>query len=101
METILSTDLAWDLLSCDLGNQRFFEIKASKALQLVDENQYIYENFPEDEAIIYKNNLDLFKKCEYYLENYPDYYVENSYNNVIKNHTFSSRIKYILECIYD
>lgn len=78
-------------------NQRFFEILGTKTFQLVDNNKFIDERF-SDKVITYENYNDLKNKILKYLsdESSRSIIAEKGYQEVIKNHTFTQRIKHIL-----
>lgn len=81
-------------------NPRFFEILGTKTFQLVDNNNFIDEFF-SDKVITYENSKDLKNKIKKYLDNEDSRssIAEKGYKEVIKNHTFVNRIRYILNKI--
>jgi spore maturation protein CgeB len=82
-------------------NQRFFEILGSCSFHLVDDNPYIHDNFLEDEIIIYHSEEELFQKIEMFLNDKAAAMevAERGYKKVVKDHTFTHRIKEVLETI--
>jgi len=82
-------------------NQRFFEISGSRTFQLVDSNPYIEDNFSADEIVTYKSEDDLFEKIEQFLKDKAttDSKAEQAYHRVLNNHTFTHRIKEVLEIV--
>ncbi len=82
-------------------NQRFFEISGSKAFQLVDSNPYIAENFSAYEIMVYDSAQELFEKIDMILkeEKKMNTMAEKAYKKVLANHTFTHRIKQMLDII--
>lgn len=84
-------------------NQRFFEICGSKAFQLVDTNPYITENFTSDEIMTYQTLPELFDKISTILEKDKEIntrqMAEKGYNKVLANHTFTHRIRQVLDTL--
>lgn len=80
-------------------NPRFFEIFGSKNLQLVDSNPYILDEFNSNIILTYTNAEDLIKKIEEIIEKKIDteQYINSIYQLIISNHTYTDRIKSILE----
>lgn len=78
-------------------NPRFFEILGTKTFQLVDDNKFIDGHF-SDKVVIYESYEDIKNKIKNYIdnENLRASIAEKGYQEVIKNHTFTKRIKYIL-----
>lgn len=66
-------------------------------LYIVDNNKFIDEYF-SDKVVSYKNYDDLKNKIKNYIDNknLRASIAEKGYQEVIKNHTFTQRIKYIL-----
>ena len=66
-------------------------------LYIVDNNKFINEHF-SDKLVTYENYKDLKNKIKKYIDNEDLRYViaEKGYQEVIKNHTSTQRIKYIL-----
>lgn len=83
-------------------NMRFFEILGTKTFQLVDSNKFIDDVF-FDKVISYKNYEDLKNKIKKYIDNEDlrAAIAENGYQEVINNHTFIQRVKYILTKLGD
>lgn len=84
-------------------NQRFFEVLGTKSFQIVNENDFINENFTEREVVTYRDREDLLNKISYYLENKQERMeiAENGYKKVIEEHTFRSRVSKVVEVIQD
>jgi spore maturation protein CgeB len=82
-------------------NQRFFEISGSKAFQLVDHNEYITQNFSEEEIMTYRSVEEMIEKIEMVFKNKINtaLFAEKAYNKVMANHTFTHRIKQMLDFI--
>jgi spore maturation protein CgeB len=80
-------------------NPRFFEILASKSLQIVNKNEYIDRNFNSDEVITYSTKLELINLIRDIFDNFPDEIVENGFKKVQNEHTFRNRIKKMIEII--
>ena len=82
-------------------NQRFFEVLGTKSFQIVNENDFICENFSNREVVTYKDREDLLDKISYYLENKHERLeiAENGYKKVIREHTFRRRVSKVLEVI--
>jgi spore maturation protein CgeB len=82
-------------------NQRFFEISGSRSFQLVDNNPYIRDNFSAEEITIYHSEQDLFDKIEFFLEDHVSAgrVAEKAYEKILSQHTFTYRIKGVLEII--
>jgi spore maturation protein CgeB len=82
-------------------NQRFFEVSGSKAFQVVDENEYIAQNFTSDEIMTYKTELEMFDNLSFALNNQAtiDKMAERAYNKVINEHTFRHRVQFLLDNI--
>jgi spore maturation protein CgeB len=82
-------------------NQRFFEINGSKAFQLVDENPYISDYFPKEQVMTYKTEQQMLEKINYALENpaIANKMAEELYNTILSNHTFTHRIRFVLDTI--
>ena len=78
-------------------NPRFFEILGTKTFQLVDNNKFIDEYF-SDKVVTYTSYKDLNNKIKKYInnENIRASIAEQCYQEVINNHTFLQRVKYIL-----
>lgn len=83
-------------------NARFFEILGAETFQLVDNNKFIVEVF-SDKVKTYENYEDLKNKIKKYIDNEDlrAAIAEKGYQEVIKNHTFTQRIKYILSKLGD
>jgi len=81
-------------------NQRFFEILGTKTFQLVDANKFIDDHF-SDKVVSYVSYKDLKNKIKKYIdnENLRASISEKGYQEVIKNHTFTQRVKYALNKI--
>jgi len=80
-------------------NQRFFEILGAKTLQVVDNNPFITEHFTEDEIVTYSTVDELISYCRVFLDNSPVNIIENGYRKILEQHTFTKRIKSVLEVI--
>jgi len=82
-------------------NQRFFEVSGSRSFQLVEKNPYISDNFSEGEIVTYETEDELLQKIQYYLNDGPARArcAEAAYKKVISEHTFTHRIKYVLEVV--
>ena len=82
-------------------NQRFFEISGSKAFQLVDENPFISDYFRDEAIMTYKTEQQMLEKISYALSN-PEpinQMAEKAYQAVVATHTFTHRIRYVLDII--
>lgn len=82
-------------------NQRFFEISGSKAFQLVDKKGYIEENFTAEEIMTYSSEAEMMEKIHYAFNNFPQTQemAAKAYEKVVSEHTFTHRIKYVLDII--
>ena len=82
-------------------NQRFFEISGSRSFQLVDNNAYIADNFSNTEIVTYSTLPELFEKIDMALNNSIDTnaIAENAYEKITSNHTFTHRVRYLLDVI--
>lgn len=82
-------------------NQRFFEISGSKSFQLVDYNEYIAENFSSEEIMTYRSAQDMLEKIAVVLKGgiNTEAIAEKAYNKVISGHTFTHRMKHVLDFI--
>lgn len=80
-------------------NQRFFEISGSRSFQLVDNNAYITDNFSGTEIVTYGTLPELFEKMDQALKNAidTDAIAGNAYKKIISNHTFTHRVRYLLD----
>ncbi|KNY29644.1 CgeB family protein [Pseudobacteroides cellulosolvens] len=79
-------------------NPRVYETLGSGAFHIVDENDYIKDNF-SDAVVTFKNYEDLAKKLRYYLNNPNEREIiaEIGHNKVFNNHKYTDRIKEILD----
>jgi spore maturation protein CgeB len=88
--------------SVESVNLRTFEIPATKSFQLCDNFKELSNLFSiKNEIITYNNESDLKEKIIYYINN-PDEAEKislNSYNRVIKDHTFVNRMEVLLKKI--
>ena len=82
-------------------NQRFFEISGSKSFQLVDNNPYILEAFSSDEIMTYGSREELFDKIERMLKDDKtrNSMASNAHKKVMTHHTFTHRIKFVLDVV--
>jgi spore maturation protein CgeB len=82
-------------------NQRFFEISGSRSFQLVDRKGYILENFTTDEIMTYSGEADMMEKISFALNNFSlvNETAGNAYKKVISEHTFTDRVKYVLDVV--
>lgn len=82
-------------------NQRFFEISGAGAFQLVDANPYIKEHFSDNECMTFTSEQDMLEKIAQLLKG--DHNMETMANKacdkVLSEHTFTHRIKYVLDVI--
>jgi len=83
-----------------LVGTRFFEIMASKTLLFIPESEF-YDGLFKDgvNCCIFKKDLsDFKKKLEYYLSHLEERkkICENAYQDVMKNHTYETRIEKII-----
>jgi spore maturation protein CgeB len=82
-------------------NPRFFEISGSKGFQLVDKKGYIDQNFTTDEIMTYSSEAELMEKIHYAFNNpvLTKQMASRAYEKVTTQHTFTHRIKYVLDVI--
>jgi spore maturation protein CgeB len=80
-------------------NQRFFEVNGSGNLQLVDENEYVQDYFPEMATLTFTDEVDLLQKINHIVSAYNSYDVlKNTIcKKVLANHTFTKRIQEVLQ----
>jgi spore maturation protein CgeB len=82
-------------------NQRFFEIPGSGSFQLVENNPFVLDHFSEKEIMTYHSEEDLFRKIETGLKD-PETALEmaqRAYKKVLESHTFTHRVKEMLQTI--
>lgn len=79
-------------------NQRFFEIIGSGGIQLVNDNEYIRDNFKNSEVLCFKTISEAIQSVEEILKDNSIFDInrKNAYETAINNHTFTHRIKNIL-----
>lgn len=83
-------------------NERTFKIPFCKGFEVVDNVACISKYFvPDKEIVIGKTDSDWQEKVEYYLKNPSkrEKIIEAGRKRVIKDHTYHSRVKQILEII--
>lgn len=82
-------------------NQRFFEISGSCSFQLVDDNPFITDYFSGDEITIYHSEDELIEKIAKFLNDQATAkaIAEKAHKKVMEKHTFTHRIKQVLETI--
>lgn len=82
-------------------NQRFFEISGSRSFQLVDQNEYISDNFTEKEILMYKSEGELVEKIEAALTGKIDIALQaqRAYTKILSEHTFTHRMQEMLDNI--
>lgn len=83
-------------------NERTFKIPISKGFQVVDNVSSISRYFKDGYDICVARNTDeWFEKIQYYIKNPGDRIniINNSYNNVILNHTYHNRVNQILKIL--
>lgn len=80
------------------GNMRLFETLAAGGFQMVNENDYIKENFMGG-VVTYKDEQDLIDKIKYYLEHDEERSVISKlgHEKVMKDDLFINRAQYILD----
>ena len=83
----------------DGANPKVFEICGSKAIQVCDANPYITSVFSKNEIELYHNDEELITAINRALEEDKTTAVEEAYNIVLGNHTFTKRIEYLLSII--
>ena len=86
----------------DSHNMRTFEIPAMNGLMLTTRSKEQNEFFPENKACyMYKDKKELINKIEYILQNKKEANrVRVAGNLISKKHSYLSRAKYLLSCIF-
>ena len=82
------------------GNLRLFEIPATRSLQIADKCPQDW--FKDgDEIVLYKNNQDLLKKINYFIDNDEEREIiaKNGYEKLVKEHQYNHRVKKIFEIV--
>ncbi|KDR94615.1 spore maturation protein CgeB [Peptoclostridium litorale DSM 5388] len=85
------------------ANQRFFELMGSKVFQIVDETEYIRNEFLQGENVVCFGNVEeLLEKVEEYIDESGkrERISQNGYDEVLRSHTFKNRIEMVLSEIY-
>ena len=82
------------------GNMRLFEIPSAKSLQIADKHPKDWF-MDGDEIILFKDNEDLLKKINYYLNNNQERIriSNNGYKRVVKEHRYEHRAKKLLKVV--
>lgn len=85
-------------------NERTFKIPLSKGFQIVDNVSSLKKYFtPNKDIVVAENTDEWISKIEYYIS-HPEKrkrIIENSYINVLRNHTYHNRVKQILKWYED
>lgn len=82
-------------------NQRFFEIYGAGGLQIVDENEYIVDEFKGNEILTYNTKEEMILLIRQVLERKADVekYRWPIHHTIKSNHTFTKRISSMLDVI--
>lgn len=87
----------------DFVNPRTFELAACEAFQLVDEREYLAENFtPGEEVATFRDTHELEEKIDYYLAHPAERarIARNGRSRALQDHTYAARLRTMLEQIY-
>ena len=82
------------------ANMRFFEIMAAGGFEIVDENEYITENY-KNCVVTYSNMKDLIEKIQYYMSHSKEreQIAKRGNKVIVMSGLFYHRAKYILDNI--
>lgn len=81
------------------ANPKVYEISASGAYQICDNNPYIESLFPNGEVGLYETEEDLFRRIDYALSHDMSQQAEAAYRIIIADNTFRERIKQMLNLL--
>lgn len=85
--------------STDGANPRVFETCAAGAYQVCDANPYIESLFQHGEVGLYHSKEEMVEKIQYALEHNMEAQAKAGYELITSNHTFLTRVKYMLSFI--
>jgi len=87
----------------DFVNPRTFEIAACGAFQLVDRRSLLSEVFSEQEIVVFEDLNDARQKIRHFLEREEDRrgFAEKGRRRVLREHTYSLRMKELLGTLYE
>lgn len=84
-------------------NMKTFEIPSNGGVMITYKNSEQNHFFPENKAsIMYRNISDLKSKIKYFSRNLKKVKkIEDTSKNIVKNHSYLERTKYLLKTIYE
>ncbi|MGG1073107.1 glycosyltransferase [Priestia megaterium] len=82
-------------------NNRTFDVAACRAFQLISHQPDLRDYFSEEEMVSFKNQGEFLDKIRFYIKNNEkrEEIALKSREIVLKNHTFSHRLKKIIELV--
>ena len=82
-------------------NQRFFEILGSRSLEITDYKPYMGKHFTTGDLFWYRTEEEMLSQIGEALDNYQQLgtVIKNGYQKVIAAHTFTERMRYVLDVI--
>lgn len=81
------------------ANPKVFEIAGSKSFQITDWNPFLEKAFPHGQIALYHSDNELLSMIDYFLKKDTSKFAEKSYLNVLSNHTFTNRIKTVIDIL--
>jgi spore maturation protein CgeB len=87
----------------DFVNPRTFEIAGCRAFQLVDRRSLLPDLFNEQEIVVFDDLKDAKEKIDHFLSDEKDRrrYAEKAHQRVLREHTYSLRMKELLGTLYE
>jgi spore maturation protein CgeB len=87
----------------DFVNPRTFEIAGCRAFQLVDRRSLLPDLFNEQEIVVFDDLKDAKEKIDHFLgdEKARCRYAEEAHQRVLREHTYSLRMKELLGTLYE